>query len=80
MKTDYKILPSVTATALFLIIIFSITIFIIHDKYNNNVCSRIDILPAKNYNGTHLGGYSCFIKGDRIDVWFNPIGDNNCLG
>ena len=80
MEKSTSIIISILATALIISVLSAIFVYNINDKYAGDVCSRVDILSANNYNGTFIGGYSCFVKGDRIDVWFNPIGDSNCLG
>jgi hypothetical protein len=72
------------------IIITSIVWFIILNLYSNSISSKYEGDPCKNinwttiqiqgYNGTTLGGYSCFLKGEKLTIYFNPHYPNQFQG
>lgn len=50
-----------------------------------SLCDHVNYLNWSNiqgYNGTSLGGYSCYLDKNEnvVDIYFNPIGENNCIG
>jgi hypothetical protein len=68
---------------IFGISVYCLLIFYVLPQFVNeyaNVCNDFNITSVEDYNGTRYGGYSCFRKSDRIDIYFNPLDEDRCFG
>jgi len=80
METKNKISLTIILTSIVWVIISLVYLFAVIDKYEGNVCKDVNWSNIRGYDGTTYGGYSCYKKADRIEIYFNPMGENNCIG